>query len=74
MPSPASAQAASVAGVVALLLATLAIVQAPAPFPGAASTPICGAKTIPYQQAAIAQANGGIWIACRDTAKIVDLL
>jgi hypothetical protein len=59
--------------VVAPLLAALALGQAPVPFPHATSTSICGAKTIPYQQAAIAPATDGVWLACRDSRTLVRL-
>lgn len=58
---------------VAPLLAALVASQAPSPFPHATSTPICGAKTIPYQQAALAPAHGGVWLACRDSRTLVRL-
>jgi streptogramin lyase len=59
--------------VVAPLVAALLIAHAPAPFPGATTSAICGARTIPYQQSALAQAGGGLWLACRDAGALVRL-
>jgi hypothetical protein len=59
--------------VVASLLASFLLAQSPAPFPHATSTPICGAKAIPYQQAALAPAGGDLWLACRDAHTLVRL-
>ena len=56
---------------VAPFLAALVVSQAPAPFPHATASPICGAKTIPYQQAALAPASNGVWLACRDSRTLV---
>ncbi|MGN6799550.1 MAG: hypothetical protein ACTHKS_15525 [Gaiellaceae bacterium] len=58
---------------VAPLLAALVVAQSPVPFPHATATPICGAKTIPYQQSALASAGAGLWLACRDARRLVRL-
>jgi streptogramin lyase len=44
-----------------------------APFPHATSVPICGAKTIPFQQTALARSGSNLWLACRDERRIVEL-
>ena len=55
------------------LLTALVLAQSPGPFPHSTSTPICGGKTIPYQQAALAPVNGDMWLACRDAHTLVRL-
>jgi hypothetical protein len=44
-----------------------------APFPHAATTPVCGAKTIPFQQAALARSGSSLWLGCRDGRRLVQL-
>jgi hypothetical protein len=48
----------------------VAIVAVAAPFPHASSTPICGARSIPYQQTALASAGSELWLACRDGGRL----
>lgn len=58
---------------VASVLTALALAQSPAPFPHSTSTQICDAKTIPYQQAALAATGNDMWLACRDAHALVRL-
>ena len=43
------------------------------PFPHATVSPICGAKTIPFQQQALARSGTSLWLACRDARQLVRL-
>jgi streptogramin lyase len=47
-------------------LVAAALIAVLAPFPHAQTTPACGARTIPFQQQALAVTAHGAWIACRD--------
>jgi hypothetical protein len=59
--------------VVISLLAAFVLAHSPSPFPHSASTHVCGAKSIPYQQSALAPAGGDLWLACRDAHRLVRL-
>ena len=43
----------------------------PAPFAGGSATPICGSRSIPFQQQALASSGDSVWVACRDGARLV---
>ena len=49
------------------------VIAAAAPFPGATTSDVCGAKTIPFQQSALAASRGSLWLACRDSGRLVKL-
>jgi streptogramin lyase len=44
-----------------------------APFPHATTAAVCGAKTIPFQQAALIPSGANLWLACRDSRQLVEL-
>jgi streptogramin lyase len=56
-----------------LAVAAAVAVVAAAPFPHATAAPICGAKTIPFQQSALARSGSSFWLACRDGRRLVEL-
>src|SRR6186997_1364177 len=61
-----------VARVLAPLVTAVAVAGAvPAPFAGGSATPICGSRSIPFQQQALASSGDSVWIACRDGARLV---
>jgi len=49
----------------------VAAVAAAAPFPSGTAGAICGAKTIPFQQGALASAKDFVWVACRDGHRLI---
>ena len=53
-----------------LLSATVALF---APFPHATTTAVCGAKTIPLEQAALVPSGADLWLECRDSGRLVKL-
>lgn len=55
------------------LAAVVVLATAAAPFPGAKTSSICGAKSIPFQQSALTSASGSLWLACRDSGRLVQL-
>jgi streptogramin lyase len=57
--------------VVAPLLAAAVAAAVPSPFAGGHATSVCGSRSIPFQQAALAAAGGAVWVACRDGGRLI---
>ena len=55
----------------AALLAAAAVAAVPAPFVGGRATAICGSRSIPFQQQALASSGDSVWVACRDAARLI---
>lgn len=54
-----------------LLAAATVAAAVPAPFAGGSATAICGSRSIPFQQQALASSGDSVWVACRDGARLV---
>jgi sugar lactone lactonase YvrE len=57
--------------VIAPLAAALLLTTIPSPYPHGTASALCGARTIPFQQEALALAGGHAWVACRDSGALV---
>src|ERR1041384_5812449 len=54
-----------------VIVAATVVATASSPFPAGTAAPICGAKTIPFQQGALATGKDSLWVACRDGRKLI---
>ena len=57
----------------ALAVAAVVATAASSPFPSGTASAICGAKTIPFQQGALASGKDSLWVACRDGRKLLKI-
>ena len=57
----------------ALAVAAVVATAASSPFPSGTATTICGARTIPFQQGALASGKDSLWVACRDGRKLLKI-